>query len=295
MRTWKVVTPLVLSSGACALVYEVTWLREFRLLFGASTLASATVLALFIGGVGLGSRVLGARVDRQRDPFLLYLLLEAGIALTAAVTPLWLALARHIYLGLGGSTVLGNGGATVVRLLLAAPILLPPTLLMGGTLPALARAAEPERSPGRHITALPLARSVGGLRLHLLLDGARLLPNASAHSRRERVHARAHPRGRARRRWARRLALCRARGPIRGAPSHLGVELLPAGDRPLRALSHGRSRGALRCPQPTRYGRYVCGPGDGLGLGDGIGRSAIGFGGRLSVPAHRGAQRPRAR
>jgi len=154
MRTWKVVTPLVLSSGACALVYEVTWLREFRLLFGASTLASATVLALFIGGVGLGSRVLGARVDRQRDPFLLYLLLEAGIALTAAVTPLWLALARHIYLGLGGSTVLGNGGATVVRLLLAAPILLPPTLLMGGTLPALARAAEPERSPGRHITAL---------------------------------------------------------------------------------------------------------------------------------------------
>src|SRR5262245_55180085 len=54
MRTWKVVTPLVLASGACALVYEVTWLREFRLLFGASTLASATVLALFIAGVGLG-------------------------------------------------------------------------------------------------------------------------------------------------------------------------------------------------------------------------------------------------
>ena len=148
------VTPLVLSSGACALVYEVTWLREFRLLFGASTLASATVLALFIAGVGLGSRLLGARVDRHRDPLAFYLWLEVGIALCAALTPFWLSLARFIYLGLGGSTTLGNAGATVVRLLLAAPILLPPTLLMGGTLPAVARAAEADRSPGRHMTAL---------------------------------------------------------------------------------------------------------------------------------------------
>lgn len=147
------VTPLVLSSGACALVYEVTWLREFRLLFGASTLASATVLALFIAGVGLGSRLLGARVDRHRDPFVFYLVLEAGIALSATLTPFWLSLARSIYLGVGGSTALGNGGATALRLLLAAPILLPPTLLMGGTLPALARAAEAERSLGRPITA----------------------------------------------------------------------------------------------------------------------------------------------
>lgn len=148
------VTPLVLSSGACALVYEVTWLREFRLLFGASTLASATVLALFIAGVGLGSRLLGARVDRHRDPFVFYLLLEAGIALSATLTPFWLTIARSIYLGIGGSTALGDTGATALRILLAAPILLPPTILMGGTLPALARAAEGDRSPGRPVTAL---------------------------------------------------------------------------------------------------------------------------------------------
>jgi len=154
MKTWKVVTPLVLSSGACALVYEVTWLREFRLLFGASTLASATVLALFIAGVGLGSRLLGSYVDRHSDPLLLYLKLEVGIAVGATLTPLWLSVARWIYLGVGGSTTLGNVGATALRLLLAAPILLPPTLLMGGTLPAVARAAEGDRSPGRPITAL---------------------------------------------------------------------------------------------------------------------------------------------
>lgn len=154
MKTWKVGLPLVLSSGACALVYETTWLREFRLLFGASTLASATVLALFIAGVGLGSRVLGPRADRHEDPLLLYLLLEAGIAVLAALSPLLLAGARFVYLGLGGSTTLGSAGATLVRLLLAAPILLPPTFLMGGTLPALARAVESRDRPGRPYLAL---------------------------------------------------------------------------------------------------------------------------------------------
>ena len=42
-------------SGLCSLVYQTTWLREFRLVFGASTPASAAVLAIFMGGIGAGS------------------------------------------------------------------------------------------------------------------------------------------------------------------------------------------------------------------------------------------------
>ena len=48
------VAALLFASGFCALVYQVAWLREFRLIFGASTLASAAVLAIFIGGLGIG-------------------------------------------------------------------------------------------------------------------------------------------------------------------------------------------------------------------------------------------------
>jgi len=154
LRTWPYVAPLVFSSGACALVYEVTWLREFRSLFGASTLASATVLALFIGGLGIGSRILGPRVDRHEEPFAFYLRLEAMIAVLAAATPAWLWLAQRAYLSLGGSAVLGAFGGSAVRILLAAPVIVPPTILMGGTLPAAARAIESESSPGRHFTAL---------------------------------------------------------------------------------------------------------------------------------------------
>jgi spermidine synthase len=45
-------------SGLCALVYQVAWLREFRLMFGATTAASAAVLAVFMGGLGLGNSLL---------------------------------------------------------------------------------------------------------------------------------------------------------------------------------------------------------------------------------------------
>jgi spermidine synthase len=55
-------------------VYQVCWLREFSLVFGASTAASAAVLAIFAGGLGVGGLVLGSRSDRQRRPLLFYTL-----------------------------------------------------------------------------------------------------------------------------------------------------------------------------------------------------------------------------
>src|SRR5207237_8047117 len=56
---------LLFCSGACALIYQTVWMREFRLVFGASTFATAAVLALFMGGLGVGSAVLGIRADAK--------------------------------------------------------------------------------------------------------------------------------------------------------------------------------------------------------------------------------------
>src|SRR5918998_1592451 len=119
ITTWKVAL-LLYGSGLCALVYQMAWLREFRLIFGASTAASAAVLAIFMGGLGLGSLLLGARADRQSRPLGFYGNLELLIALSAALTPVLLYLVEKVYIATGGSPVLGNSGATVVRLLLAA-------------------------------------------------------------------------------------------------------------------------------------------------------------------------------
>ena len=43
---------LLAGSGFCALVYQTVWLRLLRLTFGASTSASAAVLAIFMAGLG---------------------------------------------------------------------------------------------------------------------------------------------------------------------------------------------------------------------------------------------------
>ena len=42
---------LLFLSGFCALIYQVAWLRELRLVFGASTPANAAVLAVFVGPI----------------------------------------------------------------------------------------------------------------------------------------------------------------------------------------------------------------------------------------------------
>ena len=138
-RTWPV-AGLLVGSGFCALVYQVGWLREFRLIFGASTAASAAVLAIFIGGLGIGGLLLGPRADRHPRPLLFYATLEMVVAVFAALSPLLLMLARTIYLASGGSTRLGTVAATIERLLLSVVVLAVPTLAMGGTLPAAARA-----------------------------------------------------------------------------------------------------------------------------------------------------------
>ena len=145
---------LLVGSGACALAYQLVWTRELRLVFGHSTAASAAVLAIFIGGLGAGSLLIGPRADRHPRPLALYARLEAAVALSAALTPVLLAVARAAYLALGGSLALGDVVSTLLRLLLSALVLLVPTLLMGGTLPAAARAVEGAGDTRRRATAL---------------------------------------------------------------------------------------------------------------------------------------------
>ncbi len=145
---------LLFCSGLCALIYQTVWLREFRLIFGASTAASAAVLGIFMGGLGLGSAWLGKRAEATLRPLLYYANLELLIALAAAITPGLVWLVRQLYAATGGTMVLGHGAGTLVRLLLASLVLIVPTFLMGGTLPAAARAALREEDLGRRSLAL---------------------------------------------------------------------------------------------------------------------------------------------
>jgi len=148
------VAALLFGSGLSALVYQIAWQREFRLVFGSSTAASAAVLTIFVGGIGAGGLVLGRRADAHPRPLRLYAALELGVAATAALTPPLLELARAAYLHLGGALALGLGAGTALRLVLAALVLAAPTLLMGGTLPAAVRAVQSEADGRRRTVGL---------------------------------------------------------------------------------------------------------------------------------------------
>src|ERR1700730_10778768 len=97
------VAPLLFASGLTSLIYQVAWTRELRLIFGFSTAASAAVVAIFLGGLGLGSWLLGARADKAGHPVVFYGRLELAIAASAAATPGLVWLIRHAYIALGGS------------------------------------------------------------------------------------------------------------------------------------------------------------------------------------------------
>ena len=145
---------LLFLSGACALTYQTVWFRQFRMIFGASTFATAAVLAIFMGGLGVGSAILGRRADAHAKPLVFYGNLELLIALSAAASQLLLWLVAKIYFATGGSVTLGIVVATVVRLVLAAIVLVVPTVMMGGTLPAAARAVETNEDNARRNVAL---------------------------------------------------------------------------------------------------------------------------------------------
>jgi spermidine synthase len=151
-RLW--VATILFGSGLSALVYQIAWQREFRLVFGSSTAASAAVLTIFIGGIGVGGLLLGRRADGHPRPLRFYAQLEIGVAATAALTPLLLDVARAAYIRAGGVLALGTTLGTALRLALAALVLAVPTVLMGGTLPAAVRGVQSDDDARRRTVGL---------------------------------------------------------------------------------------------------------------------------------------------
>ena len=130
---------LFLVSGATALVYQVTWLRNLSLVFGASFEATSIVLAAFMAGLSAGGFAFGRRADRADRALALYGLLELGVAAFALAVPSLLRALDAVYAG----AAVAQGGVTpllnLLRVALALAILFVPTSLMGGTLPVLTR------------------------------------------------------------------------------------------------------------------------------------------------------------
>jgi spermidine synthase len=105
---------------------------------GSTTAATATVLCVFMGGLALGSYLGGKLADRQKNFLGYYAVLEILIALLGLLASFaiisWLG---GFYVGIFDLFQGKTGALLFARVLFAMLCLLPPTLLMGATLPLL--------------------------------------------------------------------------------------------------------------------------------------------------------------
>ncbi|MDP1921597.1 MAG: fused MFS/spermidine synthase [Myxococcales bacterium] len=127
-------------SGAAGLVFEVALQRSLTRAFGVSALATSTVLAAWMAGLALGALLFGRLADRSKAPLKLYAWLELGIALCAAVMPFVVPVAIDGFASLARGRTLDDPLVRGGLFVMAFGITLVPTLLMGGTLPPVARA-----------------------------------------------------------------------------------------------------------------------------------------------------------
>lgn len=141
---WRVIPfAFFVVSGACGLVYEVTWGKYLALFLGNTSLAYMCVLASYMGGLALGSFIIGSASTRIRRPLALYGWLESAIGLYAVAFPFLIHPVESLVLSQGESLGFGTSAWVGLKLASALAVLLLPTVLMGGTFPLLMRHYQP--------------------------------------------------------------------------------------------------------------------------------------------------------
>ena len=171
-----VVSTALFLSGAAGLVYQVVWLRMLGLVFGHAVDALTAVLVAFMSGLALGSALGGRLSSRARAPLAIYAWLETGIAVYALCLPPGLPGLTRVSLTLRDAFGLSYEGWSLVQVALAFLVLLPPTVLMGATLPLVSQAlASGGEAPGRRVGALYAVNTWGAV-TGTLAAGYFLLP-----------------------------------------------------------------------------------------------------------------------
>jgi len=126
---------LFFCSGCSALIYEIVWFQLLQFAIGSSAVSIAVLLGTFMGGMCLGSLAFGRLVSRRRHPLRTYAVLELCIGLLGILISAGMPLFDRFYASLAHAA----GAGLTMRALVCVICLLPPTFLMGATLPAISR------------------------------------------------------------------------------------------------------------------------------------------------------------
>jgi spermidine synthase len=150
------------ASGAASLTAEVTWNRMLIVVVGNSLSATAMIIVVFMGGLGLGSYLGGSAFSSRRASLVPYLLLETTVGLYVLLSPALFDALSIVFTSLAES-MHNRAGLTAVRIVVTMAALLLPATLMGATFPAIisgaARAEGKRKDTGGAATDQPGPKS----------------------------------------------------------------------------------------------------------------------------------------
>ncbi len=182
------IRPLVLLltvlTGFSGLVYEVTWQRYLATLLGSHSEATAAVLGLFLGGLAAGYSLFGALTRRlvarahshgRSAPLLIvYGAVEASIGIFALSFPALFNLVQAVSFRIPHGSA---GAGFALDVALSALLVLPPAVLMGGTIPILTQALARSLDDATRFHALVYAFNTAGAFAGALAAGYWLVPS----------------------------------------------------------------------------------------------------------------------
>ena len=124
-------------SGATSLVLQVAWSKELSYILGSTLYGSATVVAAFMAGLGIGSALAGRYAERLARPVRSYALIQFGIAACGAVSIPVFRATEPVFRFLFQTFAPGEAGFLLARFLVVFFLILLPVTLMGMTLPII--------------------------------------------------------------------------------------------------------------------------------------------------------------
>ncbi|MBC8457418.1 MAG: fused MFS/spermidine synthase, partial [Deltaproteobacteria bacterium] len=175
---------LFVISGFTGLAYEVVWVRMFTAVFGNTVFATSTVLTAFMGGLALGSYLIGRLTDKkakQINALKIYAGLEIGIGIAALLIFVALMLLDTIYTWFFRNISTDFKLLVALRFILSSSALIVPTMLMGGTLPALSKyVIKAKKEIGKNLSILYALNTFGAV-LGCFLTGFVLIATLGLH------------------------------------------------------------------------------------------------------------------
>lgn len=160
----KSVILLFFASGCTALIYQITWIRMLRYIFGNTVFAVSTVLTVFMAGLAIGGYLIGRWIDRIDRPLSLYGLMEFLIGAFALVILIAFDPMKNFYVWVERQYALSYTSFSLIKFCLAFLVLIVPTTLMGGTFPALARyVSESDERIGKDVSLIYGANVLGAV------------------------------------------------------------------------------------------------------------------------------------